>query len=393
MSRRLITALTLPLLAAALAAQEGIQIYPASGSNPTLNGTSNATRLTFAAAAGEALAQYPKTHFEGIGDRSVAGVPGNPACALAYIVLYVQDQDQTTANNFGVVLRPAASAGGPNTNNTAAIFRFLNIPGPKGTATGPAGWAVSLQFQNQGVPTPWAIPCKGDLFFGIVLSANSKWPLTDGLSVWSAFYDPIGQAVPTRKGDNVPPRKGVPNLTWEISAAGKASQPAIPQVLDYILVSPYSMLQVGARHKPGQSNHGSNDGFGAAGLYPSISGGATGRQDGVVLRITDNPPGTAPTYGGQYLLFLSLSTAPQLTSPPIQLSGIFGSVYLGPLGQFPLGGGSLSTTGPQTMLLLAPPGAIPLDAATQKIKIYFQAATTRRNSPVVSITNLAGVYY
>ena len=153
------------------------------------------------------------------------------------------------------------------------------------------------------------------------------------------------------------------------------------------------MIQVGARHKPSQSNHGSADGFGAAGLYPSISGGATGRQDGAVVRITDNPPGTTPTYGGRYLLFLSVTTGTQLSIPPIQLNGLFGSVYLGPAGQFPLGGGNLSPAGPQTVVLIAPPQAIPPIAATQNVKVYFQAATTRTNSTVVAITNMAGVYY
>jgi hypothetical protein len=396
MTRLLSASLTLILCSAAVAQQpsvQGIQIFPASGRASATNGTSVATRLQFGNAAGEAIAQYPKTHFDGIGDVSLAGGSNNPQCALSHIVLYIQDQDRTTADKFGVAMRPAATAGGPNISNTAAIFYFPNsVTLPTATGSGAISWEVSLQFQSNSVPTPRPIPCGGDLFLGAIFNANSKWPATDGLSTWAAFYDPVANKVTS--GDAVAPRTGVPNLTWQIAGSTPTvTQPTIAQVLDYILVSPYAMIQVGARHKAGQSNHGSNDGFGAAGLYPSIAGGANGRQDGLIVRITDNPPGTTPTYGGIYLLYLSISRGSQLSIPPIQLNGLYGSVYLGPIGQFPLGGGVLSTTGPQTTVLVAPPGFIPATVATAKAAVYFQAAVTRRASPALAITNLAGVQY
>lgn len=400
MSRPLIASLSVILLAAALTAQapqpEGIQVYPAPGGNPATNGTSFASRLTFGTAAGEALAQYPQTHFTGIGDMSTPFTTNNPTCALSFVVIYFQDQDRTTSNSFGISMRPAvttgANAGKPDTNNTNAIFRFTGIPGPTTTGTGPAGWAMWLQFQQNNVPTPIAIPCTADMFFGIAFNANTSWPASDGLSCWAAVYDPAASNITT--GDAVAPRTGVPNLTWEIAGATPtASQPTVAQVLDYVLVSPFSMLQAGARHKTGQSNHGNDDGFGAAGLFPSISGGVNGREDGLIVRVSDNPPGATPAYGGNYLLFLSISTRASLTLPPVQLGGFFGSVYLGPVGFFPLGGGSLSTAGSQTVVQLAPPGSIPKDIQTQKAKIYLQAATVTQNGTVFAITNMAAVQY
>jgi len=392
MSRPLSASLSLLLLAATVAAQNPgpLQIYP----DLVGGGTSFFTRGTnpTPTAANEVLVQYPKTHFEGIGDSSVAGGPNNPVCRLSNWTVVIQDQNQKTAHTFGIVMRPAKSTGGPDTNNTNALYRISGTS-PTATGTGPAAWRIWLV-----TPVTVSIPCKGDLFFGMAFTANTSWPTSDGLSTHTAYYDPIGQTVPSRKGDAVAPRTNVPNLAWEINASGVASQPTIPQVFDYGILSQYSMIQVGVRHKTGQSNHGTTpgantDGFGVAGLYPSISGGANGRQDGALVRITDNPPGTAPTYGGRYILFLSLTTGTGLTIPPIQLNGLFGSVYLGPAGQIPLGGGNLSTAGPHTVILLAPPGAIPIDAAKQGVKVWFQAATTRMNSPVVAITNMAGVYY
>lgn len=375
MSQPLTAFLTLPLLAAILAAQtppEGIHIYP-----DTLGtGTTGLTRLTFGSAGGEAIVQYPKSHFEGIGDGSMASGTNNPVCSLLNLSWVIQDQNQQTAHTLGVRLRAAASGGGPD--NSKTIYA-INATTPTATGTGPAAWI--LWFQS---PINQTIACKGDLFFGLVFSANSNWPNSDGLGTHTAFYSPTG----TQKGDAVAPRTNVPNLCWEIDANNKVSQPSTAQVLDYKLISQYSMLQVGVRHKTGQSNHGSDDGFGVAALYPSIAGGSNGRQDGAIVRITDNPPGA---FGGRYLLFLSLSTGTQLKIPPIQLAGLFGSIYIGPAGQFPLGGGNLSTTASQTVVLLAPAGSIPKEAVGTNV--FFQAATTRQNSSVVAITNMCGIYY
>jgi hypothetical protein len=392
MTRYLNAAFSLLLGAASLAAQtqpEGIQIYPGLATD----GSSFITRLGFNGGAGEALAEYPKSHFEGIGDMSLAGGANNPKCALAQVVLFFQDQNRLTAHTFGITMRPPASSGNaPDTNNTNAIILFTNIPSPTTTTgTGPVGWWMSLQFVNNGVPTPIATPCKSTVYFGMSFVANTAWPATDGLSAYTAYYDPIGANVPSGKGDNVAPRKNVPNLAWEVSGTPLAAkQPQVPQVLDYILGSPYSSIQVGARHKPGQSKHSTNDGFGVAGLYPSISGGLNGRQDGAIVRITDN---RFASIGGQYGLYMSLSTGTSLKIPPLQLMGINGSIYLGPVGQFFLLSGNLSTAGAHTTFLLAPPGSIPTYAATACIKVYFQAWTKGTNATAVDITNLAGVFY
>ena len=150
------------------------------------------------------------------------------------------------------------------------------------------------------------------------------------------------------------------------------------------------MLQVGTRHKASQSKHSTLDGFGVAGIYPSISGGANGRQDGLLVRITDNRFAAA---GGIYGLFMSLSTGTVLRIPPIQLPGLNGSVYLGPFGQFFLLVGALSTASAHTTVLLAPTGSIPTTAATKGVVGYFQAYTKGTNTTAVDLTNMPSVHY
>ena len=75
------------------------------------------------------------------------------------------------------------------------------------------------------------------------------------------------------------------------------------------------------------------------------------------------------------------------------MGGITGSVYLGPVGQFFLTGGALSTASAHTTVLLAPTGFIPVAAATKGIKVYFQAYTKGANVSAVDLTNMPSVHY
>lgn len=360
---------------------EGLQIFPGRGND----GQTFITRLGAPASARfEGLVEYSAAFFEGIGDVTGEGA-SQPDCRLSHVIVYFQDQNPQTAHSFDVVMRPARLPGnGPDLGATP-VFCLNNLPTPPPTSTStqPAGYGMLIQLGSQ--PAPIRIPCNQTVYFGMVLNPNSNWPGSDGLSLYSAYYDPA--AVNRTSGDNVAPRKNVPNLTWRVIGSGQtatATNNPPGMVLDYALVSPGPMLQVGAVHTA--SLHSSKIGFGVAGMYPTLN--APNRQDGLAVRITDN--GRATT-GGRYLLFLALDTNSSRMRPPIHLGGVTGNVYLGPQLFLLVAGGALARWNADTVVTLAAPGQIPATAAGASL--YFQAAIADSLATTGGLTNLARVWF
>jgi hypothetical protein len=371
-------------LALALSAQtqpytEGLQIFPGRGND----GQTFITRLGAPASAKfEGLVEYPVAFFEGIGDVTGEGA-STLDCRLSHVIVYFQDQNPQTTHRFDLVMRPARSAASGPDLSASPVFRLNNLPSPPpvGTSTQPAGYGLIIRLGAQPVP----IPCNQTVFCGMAVNGNSSWPNSDGLSLYAAYYDPA--AVNQTSGDNVAPRKNVPNLTWRVTGSGQnmtATNKPPDLVLAYALVSTAPMLQVGAVHT--RSFHSSKIGFGVAGMYPTIN--SANRQDGCAVRITDN---THATTGGRYLLFLALNTNSSLMRPPIHLGGLTGNVYLGPQQLLLVAAGALAKGNADTILTLAAPGQIP--AAAAGASLFFQAATADSVSTTGGLTNLARVWF
>jgi hypothetical protein len=148
-------------------------------------------------------------------------------------------------------------------------------------------------------------------------------------------------------------------------------------------------LQVGAVHIPMTSPSGADINFGAAGIFPEINPNnptSPGRHDGTAVRITDNNSG-----GGSYGLFASVNqNAKTQNLPIISLPGLAGGVYLGSV-LYPVLGGILAATGPDTIVTLAPPRTLP--ASCVGSTVYFQAFTLSGTPSRAALTNLAGVAY
>ncbi len=143
------------------------------------------------------------------------------------------------------------------------------------TSTGIAAYNVWWTFT-----TPQAVPCSSDYFYGLRLPASTGWP-NDGLSGHMADY------TAGTTGDD--PRASAPPLGWSV-LTGAAPQ-AQAHVWNFCLGTATPTMQIGADN-PGAAryiNATGSLGFGAAGIYPDVSGSAgTGRSDGLSLRIHDN---------------------------------------------------------------------------------------------------------
>lgn len=357
---------------------EGIQIFPGRGND----GLTFISRLGVPASTGfEGLVEYPAAFFEGIGDVTTDGATA-PDCRLSYVIFYFQDQNPLTSHRFDLVMRPGRSAGSGPDLAASPVFRINKLSSPTTSNQGaqPVGYGMILAPAGQSLK----VPCNQTLFFGMALRGNGNWPQTDGLSLYAAYYDPA--AVSQTSGDNVAPRKSVPNLTWRVTGSGTnltATNNPPGMVLAYALVSKGPMLQVGAVHT--SAFHSSNIGFGVAGMYPTINGGS--RQDGLAVRITDN---VRATKGGRYLVFVAFESCSSLLRPPMHLGGLTGNVHLGPR-LLPVAAGTLAIRNADTVVTLAAPGQIP--TAAVGTSLFFQAVTIDASASTGSLTNLARVSF
>lgn len=353
----------------------GLQIFPGRGNA----GATDLTRLTFGKEAdGEALMEVPVAFFQGVGDRT----QGAPVCSLDGITVAFQDHDGSTAERYGIVVRPRASSGGPDMSATP-ILQLNNLPSP--TASGVRGWAIQTMFMSGSQPNPMPIPCQQTFFFGMFVPKNNDWP-KDGISLYMARYpETSGQA--TDRGDYARVWRSagdpVTNLLWS-TVVGKSPTNDPRHLgfrggsLPFSLIASGPILQAGAGHLFNGKTH---PGFGAAGVFPDIQRKPTG--DGLILRITDNPNRKT---GGTMVLFASLGT----NAAPPAIGGLQGRVYLG-ASLFFVAAGALTQDSADTLLELAPKGKIPTSILGNTV--YFQAATQGTSAANAAITNLVGVSY
>jgi hypothetical protein len=382
------TLLAVLVLAGASAAQlvpvapldiRGLQLFPGRGNA----GATDLTRLTFGKGAdGEALMEVSASWFQGMGDRSEGSTV---VCSIEGVTVPLQDHNASTAESYGIVIRPRAGTGGPDMAATP-ILQLNNLSAPTIVSGGVRGWAIQSMFMSNSKPDPKPIPCQQTFYFGVFVPKDNNWP-KDGISLFMSRY-PETSGPATDRGDFARVWHGsgdpVTNLLWSVVVGNPPTNR--PQdlgfrggSLPFSLIASGPVLQAGAGHLFNGKTH---PGFGAAGIFPDIARSPTG--DGLVLRITDNANRTT---GGAVLLFGALAT----TGGPPVLPGLKGRVYLSP-GLFFLVGGALTKDSADTLLELAPKGKIPTSLVG--LTLYFQAAT-QGTSPAsaAAITNLVGVSY
>jgi hypothetical protein len=251
-----------PILAAQ---QNAFVVFPQDPEHQTITSASYVRRPNWTQQA-EGLQQIDAAWFRGVGDTG-------SGCLAHAMFWWAADEDITTAEGYGVVLRLADVNGAPDATPTGILLSIQGLSTPAG-AGGPRGsWIMT-----DGFATPLALPCDQTWFQGIDLPANTAWPATDGLSLWAA--DGLAAASPPTVGENH--RLGAPNITWSVDTtfATSASRPWT-YILGVRVDAPVLHLggidPLSARTGTlGASSYGMN------GLFPELP------TDGLDARVQDN---------------------------------------------------------------------------------------------------------
>ncbi|MBK8098868.1 MAG: hypothetical protein IPK26_17275 [Planctomycetes bacterium] len=266
--------------------------------------------------------------FRGVGD-------GGSGCQVLGFYHWAADENITTAEIYGIVLRSGQGTGtGPDVGPTGELLRVGNLSTPSGTG-GPRGsWIMT-----DGFATPVTVPCAGEWFQGVDVLANPLWPASDGYSLWAADMPGIS---PATIGEN--PRAGVLPVTWRISASGVVAATQWTYILGVLVNQP--MLHVGGDDSvSNRQGAGGGANIGMGGMFPDVSGNP--RSDGIVLRVHDGANATG-------LAFFLGSTGYGPIAFPVP--GLAGSVYVDP--SFAATLGFVGLTGGAGELSVATPGSI-----------------------------------
>ncbi len=319
------------------------------------------------ATVSEMLLAAPGDLLAGIGDNG-------SSCETSGFWHLSQDQDPSTNETYHLIIRSHDKVtSSPDMSTAGLMSRIGPLTLPPSTSTTPVGWIMIDTF---GSPAP--LPCQGGFYYGIGLPAQPNLWL-DGHGILTSWYIPsAGNAT---LGDN--PRIGAPDLTW---AAVAGSGIAVPGTRTSAggsthaigIFTPNPNLNVG-NIDPGTAtlNAPGASGYGAAGLYPDISGSP--RNDGIDLRVSDplNPGGLAVGVVGVKLTQFS----------PIPVPGLRGRFWLDP---------TVLITTPSTTLDLGGVGTIPvlpagsLNPSYLGVTLYCQSLTIGASG---GLSNVCGVSF
>lgn len=279
---------------AALAAQTPSNLFE------IYSGCTNYTsRGSLGTSAGEVLTQIPFSHISGLGQDA----DGNFADILGFRYV-TQAQNAANIATYSLVLRAAHASEAPDCSAAGLMYRHGPLSLPSGFGT--IAWQLST---IPATPLP-PLPVCRTYFMGAELAAAPAWT-TDGQSFHIGTYYLLGGT----QADN--PGPGAPNLAWDC-VAGNATQPTPARCMRFGLLTQACVLNVGNVDPTiaGISNCVSNQSFtswGAGGLWPEC-GGASGRNDGISIRVRD-----INHANGAFLSILSIGQAPcpGISCPPL----------------------------------------------------------------------------
>lgn len=391
MLRSLTTVLALGLATAAgaqSALREGLEIMPGrvTGQTPGITGVVRISLTNNPDPAFEALQMYDRRFFQGIGDLRNTSGGRNPAslCEIGRINVRYQDDDLKTSENFKLVFRGESAPGSRVPDRTKTLWTQTVAGWPATPTSQASGLLLSVQIMNPNRTANAApVPCTETFFAGMEIPTipNAQPWGVDGLSIIASYAD----TVPGSTVFDWPKGGHASDYLYSFVWATGTGRFQNRMVFAYNLVPDAPVLQAGAFHRANSSRHGSDLGFGAAGIWPEIDPTtARGRlsTDGVVVRFTDNAATSTSTYG----LYAALSTAVGQSRPIIAIPGIGGGLYLGSP-SFPVLTGQLK--GVDTVITLAPPAQLP--TGLLGTTVYMQGFTLVGSR--AQLTNLVGVQF
>lgn len=195
--------LALALAGGMLAAQQNpFVVFPQDPERQAITCASYVRRPNMTAAA-EGHQQIAADWFQGIGDTGAG-------CSAHGFYTWLADENVTTADLYGIVLRSADPLGNPDPTPGGVIAHVPGLTTPNGSGGPRGGWILIDVFV-----TPVGLPCQQAWYQGIELPADPRWPTTDGLALWNADSLAAGTSAPV--GENH--RLGAPNVNWSVDAA------------------------------------------------------------------------------------------------------------------------------------------------------------------------------
>ncbi len=317
----------------------------------------------------EILQELPK------GMLSHVGAIGVGACEMTEFMMMIQDENLATQETMTLVVRPIDPVSGVGPDMNAANVIYTAGLGSLPALNGPGAFNAWWTFQN---PVP--LPCTSDYFFGAKLPQSTGWAqqFSDGLSVHMAEYT-LGNL-----GDN--PRASAPPIGWSVDMTTMTPQ-SHTQVWDMAIGTATPTLQAGSDDPIAARYNVGTTGFGAAGMYPDVSGPlGTGREDGISLRIHDNA-----NVGGMAFALLSIGFGPA----PIPITGFGGVMPLNPAillsaGQAPIALDPSTSQSVAVITVLSPKITPPSVVGTM---VYFIGVSTGPAFSNPWFTNVAGVSF
>jgi len=299
----------------------------------------------------EVLSDVSATPFRGVGASS------NTACAIAGQVFIIQDQDQTTQDNFKILVRKSAAPDGlPDVTATGLYAISGNITLPPGTGTGAIAWQYNLTWT-----TAVTVNCEAGYYVGLELLPGAS--ATDFTLIQTA--NAISGTAPAFAGDN--PRVPAPKFhaMRVLQPAGTATRSTSQRTLAIATLVNTPTLNLGNI----DNTRGGYTCFGLGGLYPD-----TTRGDGLVARVED---GSVP--GGIALVFLATGG---YVPGGIGVPGIAGGLWQLP-NYFMMGLGLVPATTPFVTQIQIAPALPPLPGA----QLGFFALTADPTLTTVRLSN------
>ncbi|MCA8955730.1 MAG: hypothetical protein KDC87_06640, partial [Planctomycetes bacterium] len=259
----------------------------------------------------EALQMYDQRYLHGLGDlRGTGRGKTSGPCEIGTFKIRYQDEDGSTVEGFKIVARPETAPGSRAADMTKSLFSQA-VPGSPATPAGPAGFLMTVQVMGGSAV---AVPCQDTFFFGMevpVVPSGKSWPSQDGLSITASAADTL----PGYSIFDWPKGGHASDYLYFLGGTPSTHFPE-RMVFGYALLPDAPVLQAAARHKLGTSRHGSDNGYGAAAIWPEVDP-TTARgmvsADGLGIRVTDNRFAAGATFG----LFLALRNAKQQNLPVV----------------------------------------------------------------------------
>lgn len=252
--------------------------------------------------AGTLLMGFHNSHWRGLGDTG-------SACEVHGFRALLQDQDASTQESFGWVVRSGSDANGPAAGPSGVLHQYGPFQMPTVAAGGARAWTMTVTLAK-----PADIPCEDHFSVGVELGAAPQWP-SDGASCHMSLGTTSDQHVNAH------------DMAWQITG-GTVSHPSGKRAWAQSLIVDVPTLQMSINAKKS-----------IGGMFPRsghiiYAGNATGGEpnaSALLFLDIDTMPTGLPIFGATARLHLGFVFLNLLS---IGTFDVHGNVYL-PLGHMP----------------------------------------------------------